>query len=346
MDWTSNLPQIGLWSGFVLLVLTVLVVDLFVIGKKSEEVPPKKALMLTGVFVLLGLAFAPVVYWVYETKLMGADALSHAKEPMTGLIAVQEYLSVWVLEYSMSVDNLFVFTLIFGHFAVPPKYQHRVLFWGILGALAFRALMIGLGQGLVHAFEPVLILFGAVLLWTAFKMLKSDDDHFDPDKSIALKIARFFYPVTPELHGDRFFVKVDLGNGLVKAATPLFMVLCVVEATDVLFAIDSVPAALGQSRESFIVYTANVFAIMGLRSLYFAIAGLMKWFRFLKISLAVILIFIGVKMLITPELKWIGWSGKHLPTWLSLSVIGAALFCGVVASVIFKPKDEADKKAA
>lgn len=369
----ASTTPIFLWAGFVVLVLAILFVDLFILGRKREAVPTGKALMLTGLFVTLGLAFSGAIYLIYDNGLMGADRKTFAGEAMTGMAAWQEYMVVWVLEYSMSVDNLFVFTLIFTHFAVPDKFQHRVLFWGILGAIVFRGAMILAGQSLVHMFEPMLILFGLVLLWTAAKMLKSEDDHYDPSKSIALKVARFFFPVTDRLHDDKFFIRHGMdqvwdkghvgeaqrdviGRKALKVgtlvATPLFLVLCVVEATDILFAIDSVPAALGSSKEPFIIFTANVFAILGLRALYFAIARLMSAFRFLKVSLAVILAFIGLKMMLTPALPFIKtgtdaaglpthWQGLHLPTWLSLSVIGASLAIGIVLSLALPKKKEA-----
>jgi tellurite resistance protein TerC len=350
------MTQTLLWAGFVVFVLAMLFVDLFIIGHRkpgpgetegSSVVPPKTALTITAVFVTLALLFTGVVYAVYQNQLMGAGALDFNKHPMTGATAVGEYLSVWVLEYAMSVDNLFVFTLVFSFFKVEAKYQHRVLFWGILGALILRALMIVLGAALVKSFAPILILFGLVLVWTSFKMLKSEDDKFDPSKSLAIRLVKKFFPVTDRIECNRFFVHAPVGKlqadgtcQVVRAATPLFLVLCVVEATDLLFAVDSIPAAFGTTREPFIIFTANVFAIMGLRSLYFAIAGLIDMFRYLKPALAGILLFIGVKMIITPELPLIGWKGFHIHTALSLGIIISLLIAGVVASVLHKPKKE------
>jgi tellurite resistance protein TerC len=364
--------SLAIWAGFVALVLVILFVDLFVVSRGSHEIPPRRALGLTAVFATLGILFSAVVYVVYDRGLMGAGAMTYSGAPMTGLAAWQEYVSVWVLEYSMSVDNLFVFTLVFTHFAVPPKYQHRVLFWGIMGALIFRGLMIGLGAGLVGRFEPVLIVFGLILLWTAFKMLKSGEEDFDPSKSLALRVARLFFPVTDRLHGERFFVRASeiapaeaeaghpvgvSAQQLVKTgalyATPLFLVLCVVEATDILFAVDSVPVALGQSKEPFIIFSANVFAILGLRALYFAISSLIHAFRYLKPALAIILIFIGIKMILTPKLAFIKtgvdasgasqhWQGLHIDTEWSLGVIGACLVGGVVLSLLVPEKAKAE----
>jgi tellurite resistance protein TerC len=349
------MTQTLLWTGFVLFVLGMLFVDLFIVsrGKDGQQltIPPKKALGITAIFVTLALFFAAVVYVVYDQKLMGASALSHTKEPMTGTIAVGEYLSVWMLEYAMSVDNLFVFTLVFSFFRVPAQYQHRVLFWGILGALVLRGVMIAVGATLVQLFAPILILFGVVLVWTAFKMLKSEDEKFDPSKSVAIKIVKRFFPITDRVDGEKFFVDAPVGPAqpdgtrkIVRAATPLFLVLCVVEATDLLFAVDSIPAAFGQSTEPFIIFTANVFAILGLRSLYFAIAGLMDMFRYLKPALAGILFFIGVKMMFTPELPFLGWKGFHVNTLVSLAVIMVLLAAGIVASLLHKPRRSADNE--
>jgi tellurite resistance protein TerC len=352
------LPGI-LWAGLIALVLAVLLIDLFVVSKPNQAVPPRKALAMTGVFLVMGLLFSGVVYFIYDRGLMGPGQLTSAGQPMTGAAAWGEYVAVWLLEYSMSVDNLFVFTLIFAHFKVPPQHQHRVLFWGIIGALVFRALMIGLASSLVTLFQPVLIVFGLILLWTAYKML-TQDEQYDPSKSLALRAARLVFPVTDQFHGPRFFARYGLDNvwdpghtgkplkvGTLMA-TPLFLVLCVVEATDVLFAVDSVPAAFGQSRTMFIIFAANVFAILGLRSLYFAIASLISAFRFLKIALAVILVFIGIKMILTPRLTFIPtgtdaagnpthWMGLHLHWAISLGVIGSCLAIGVIASLVAKP---------
>ncbi|MDP1662256.1 MAG: TerC/Alx family metal homeostasis membrane protein [Phycisphaerales bacterium] len=352
------MTQALLWTGFVVFVLGMLFVDLFVVsrGKKGEQlvIPPKKALGITAIFVSLAVMFGAVVYVVYDNQWMGEGALTFAGKPMTGGAATAEYFSVWMLEYAMSVDNLFVFTLVFSFFKVEAKYQHRVLFWGILGALILRGLMIGLGAALVAAFAPILILFGLVLVWTAFKMLKSDDEKFDPSKSLAIRLVKKIFPVTEKIECQSFFVLTPLGpvladgtRSVVRAATPLFLVLCVVEATDLLFAVDSIPAAFGQSKQPFIIFTANVFAILGLRSLYFAIAGLIDMFRYLKPALAGILLFIGVKMIVTPELAFIPtgtdaagnpthWMGFHIHTLVSLGVIVTLLGSGVAASLLFK----------
>lgn len=372
-----------LWASLPVIVLVVMVLDLFVISKKNEIIPARKALLLTGGFVLLGLAYSGVIYYAFENNWF-PGAITFGGKPMTGAAAWGEYISVWLTEYSMSVDNLFVFTVIFSTFAVPAKYQHRVLLWGIIGALILRAIMITLGAGLVNLFEPILIFFGLILVWTAYKMLASGDSHADPNNNIALKIAKKFFPVTTHLHGERFFVRctkeqaasdahlaaeehvghkppadlaptvVPVGNNagkLLLHATPLFLVLCVVEATDVIFAVDSVPAAFGSSKTPFIVFAANVFAILGLRALFFAIASMIRAFAYLKYALVLVLVGIGIKLMLTPKLTFIKlgvnadgtprtWQGWHPPEWLSPTFIAICIIGGIAASLLLAPKSE------
>ncbi|MGD9688674.1 MAG: TerC/Alx family metal homeostasis membrane protein [Phycisphaerales bacterium] len=350
-----------LWTGFLALVAAILYVDLGVLHKHSHRITPGKALRNTGVFVLMALSFAVAIFVIYENQWMGAERLSFAGKPLTGATATIEYLSVWLLEYMLSVDNLFVFTLVFAHFSVPQQHQHRVLFWGILGALILRGAMIGAGSALVAAFHWVLYIFGAILIFTAIKMLVSGDGHFDPARSFTLRIARRLFPITGELHGERFFVRQIVDHRRVLMATPLLLVLLVVEATDVVFAIDSIPVAFGQTREPFIIFTSNVFAIMGLRSLYFALAGLMGMFKYLKVSLSMILVFVGVKMIIEHPVEaiplskipglglsdWqIGFAGIDVSAGVSLGVIVSALAVGVIASIMSRRAAlEREKKA-
>ncbi len=328
----------SLWVGFLAIVGVILALDLGVLNKHSRTISPARALLNTGVFVFMALAFTVVIYVVYDRSLMG-ESFAMDGQPMTGAAASTEYLSTWLLEYALSVDNLFVFTIIFTHFSVPQQHQHRVLFWGILGALILRGVMIGAGSALVETFYWVLYLFGILLIYTAFKMVFAGDKPYDPNKSFMLRLARAFFPVTNELHGEKFFVHVKpetvgrTGSALVRAATPLFLVLLVVEATDVMFALDSIPAAFGQTKEPFIIFTSNVFAIMGLRSLYFALAGLMAAFKYLKISLALILVFVGVKLMIVHPVAWLGFPGYHITSPVSLGVIVTSLAAGVLASL-------------
>jgi tellurite resistance protein TerC len=372
-----------LWASLPLIVVVVLILDLFVISKKNEIIPARKALMLTGFFVLLGLLYSGVVYLAFDSNWF-PDAKTFSGQPMTGAAAWGEYISVWLTEYSMSVDNLFVFTVIFSSFAIPPKYQHRVLLWGILGALILRAIMITVGAELVQNFEPILIFFGLILVWTAYKMLTSGDSHADPNNNIALKIAKKIFPVTTHLHGERFFVRctteqaasdahladeehkgkkpvaevaptlVPIGHPagkLLLHATPLFLVLCVVEATDVIFAVDSVPAAFGSSKTPFIVFSANVFAILGLRALYFAISSMIRAFAYLKYALVLVLVGIGIKLMLTPKLTFIKlgtnpdgttkiWEGMHLPGWISPTFIAVCIVGGIAASLLLAPKEQ------
>ncbi|CAN5717036.1 TerC family protein [soil metagenome] len=335
--YTSDdlVEQALLWGGFIAFILCVVVFDLFFVGKRHQEIKPAKALVLTGIFVGMGLLFAPVLFWIYSANL------GHVASGITGGVmeqpgvspgeAVAQYLQAWLLEYSLSVDNLFIFTLVFTHFKVEKSSQHRVLFWGIIGALVFRGLMIAAGAALISAAWWVLYLFAAILLYTAIKLAFSKDDHhIDFDNSRIVRLVRRLVPLTTKYDGDRFFL-VEAGK---RFATPLLIVLVIIESTDIVFALDSIPAAFGVTREPFIVFAANMFAIMGLRSLYFALAGLMNSFSYLKYSLAAVLGFIAVKMLIAHEVSAIGFPGYPVPTWLSLSVIVIALAAGIVASII------------
>ena len=252
---------------------------------------------------------------------------------MDGLRAAALFLTGYLVEYSLSIDNIFVIALIFAHFRIPPENQHRVLFWGILGALIMRGVMIAAGATLIARFEFIIYIFGAILLVAAWKMLRSnEDDKPDLEKMITVRFARRVLPLTTEFHGNAFFTEV--GGRL--AATPLFLALLIVEVTDLVFAVDSIPAIFSLDKdtmkaEPFLVFTSNVFAILGLRSLFFALAGLLRLFRYLKYSVAMILFFVAAKMLLEH------WIGKVSPL-LTLSFIGLCLAVGVLASVWIKPK--------
>lgn len=255
----------------------MLALDLGVFHRKEHEVRPKEALIWVGVWVGLALLFNLGVWWYFGHDKAG------------------EFLAGYLLEEALSVDNLFVFIVIFGFFRVPPIYQHRVLFWGILGALAMRAVFIFAGIALVTRFDWLFVPFGVFLAFTGVKILsqKDDGEGADPEKSILVRYFRKLVPMVTEFHGPRFLIRKE-GK---LYATPLLLVLVVVEATDVVFAVDSIPAVLGVSHDPFIVYTSNIFAIMGLRSLYFVIAGIMDKFRYLKVGLGLVLVFIGLKMI-------------------------------------------------
>ena len=345
------MQQLTLWGGFVIFVLGVVALDLFFVSKKGQEISTRKALFLTAGFVTLGLLFTPLLDWIYTTNfagvaapLLAGTATVPAQPALTGREAVAQFLQAWLLEYSLSVDNLFVFALIFAHFQVPKESQHRVLLWGIIGALILRALMIGIGAAAVAAFHWLLYLFGALLIFTAFKLATTkDDEHKDFEKSIVVRLTRRVVRLTPHYSADKFLIKAPITPGsteLALFATPLLLVLIVIESTDVMFAIDSIPAAFGVTKEPFIIFSANIFAILGLRSLYFALAGLMESFRYLKYSLAVVLGFIGVKMLIEypiESIPWlnihVGWAGLKIPTVISLAIICVALTLGIAASL-------------
>jgi len=264
-----------------------------------------------------------------------AQAALNAPDRKIAWQATLEFLSGWLIEYSLSLDNIFVIAIIFAHFGIPKVYQHRVLFWGILGALVMRGIMIALGAVLISQFQWILYVFGAFLIFTAFKLLRNDEHASSPEDGFVYKLARKLFPFHPELEGQKFFIRKD--NRL--WMTPLFLVLLIVEGTDVVFAVDSIPAIFAITQDPFLVFTSNVFAILGLRSLYFALAAMMDKFRFIKVSLAVVLAFIGAKMIM---LYW----HIHLPTAVSLGVIVAVLATGVIASLIIPPKKPHDDHPA
>jgi tellurite resistance protein TerC len=265
---------------------------------------------MSAIWISLALAFAALVHqWMGPVKTV-------------------EFLSGYLLEEALSVDNLFVFILLFAYFKVPPEEEKTVLFWGIIGALIMRGLFIWAGVALVQRFHWILYLFGVFLIWTGFQLIRKGEEQRDPSRNVVLKFCRRFLPLSDTYVQKRFFVRRE-GRIL---ATPLFVVLLVVETTDILFATDSIPAILAITRDPFIVYTSNVFAILGLRSLYFALSGLMKLFHYLNYGLSVVLIFIGAKMLLPEKFQ--------LPTWVALAVIAGVLATSVVLSVVF-PKPEA-----
>ena len=300
-----------LWIGFNLFVLAMLAIDLGVFHRKSHTVGFKEALGWTVAWITLALCFNAGV-WHFAG---GPKAL--------------EFLTGYVIEYSLSADNVFVFAMLFSYFAVPAHYQHKVLFWGILGALVMRLLMILLGTALIAKFAWIIYVFGAFLVFTGVKMLLKSDEEIHPERNPLVRLFKRLMPVTPEFRGDRFFVRE---NGVL-LATPLFVGLLMVEFTDVVFAVDSIPAIFAVTRDPFIVYTSNVFAILGLRSLYFALAGMMDKFHYLKTGLGVVLSFVGVKMLLAH-------TAYKIDTVLSLGVIVAILTTAVVVSLLRPRKVE------
>ena len=293
------------WAGFLGFVAVMLALDLGVFNRKSHVVTLKEALGWCAVWFGLAMAFNLLV-----SQKMGTQA---------GL----EFFTGYIVELCLSVDNVFVFIVIFQYFRVEPRYQHRVLFWGILGAVVMRALFIFAGISLINAFHWIIYVFGAFLVYTGIKLaMPKKDDGFEPEKNPAVKLARKVFPVSPHFEGGHFFTRI---HGKLHA-TPLFLVLVVVETTDVMFALDSIPAVIAITRNEFIVFTSNIFAILGLRSLYFAVSGVMQLFRFLNIGLAVILVFVGGKMLASHYIT--------VPIQLSLGIIGAVLAASIVASVL------------
>ena len=323
------------WTGFFLVVALCLAVDLGLVNKKAHAPTMREAVVASAVWVAIGLAFSAVVYLVYEFKWGGIGLEHH----ITGGRAAQEYVTAYLIEEALSVDNIFVMALVLRFFRVPAEYQHRVLFWGIIGAVLFRGLMIWAGIELVTSFDWIFYVFGAVLLYTAWKMLFGDDDEIDPGTSWVVRAATKVLPIDNKFHDIRFRTVV---NGK-RVFTLLFLVVLVVEATDVVFAVDSIPAILGFTNESFIVMTSNVFAILGLRSLYFVVAGAMREFRYLKLAVSVILVLVAIKMLMHDVLE--AKEGDHTVATISLIAVAGILTIGIVASVIANRRD-AQKPAA
>jgi tellurite resistance protein TerC len=309
------------WIVFIAFVLIFLALDLGVFHKNDHVIKSKEAGIWTAIWVTIAFSFSGVIYWLFNSGLI---------DNPTGLTpnnAVLKYITGYLIELSLSVDNIFVIAVIFSSFKIPPLYQHRVLFWGILGAIVFRALMIFFGVALIIRFEWIIYIFGIFLLYTAFKMLKGDENDFDPKNSFVFKQIKKIYPITTSMHGHDFFVK-RIG---VNAATPLFVALIVIELTDILFALDSIPAILAITTDPFIVFTSNILAILGLRSMYFLISRMLEKFRYINYSLVVILAFVGLKMLFSHYLE--------LPEWVSIVVISVALASGVLSSMFIKERD-------
>lgn len=331
------------YAAFVLLVVFFLALDLGVFNRKAHEVSVKEAVTWTAIWVSCALAFAAAIYFIYEHHWLGFGrgvtvAVGEAPRDLRGTEATGLYLVCWLLEYALSLDNIFVIAIIFRFFAVPARNQHRVLFWGILGALILRGIMIGIGAVMVREFHWVIYLLGGFLIFTGIKMLRHSDEEVHPDANILVRLAKKVFPVTPALHGEKFFIIQD-GR---RFMTPLLLVLLAVETTDVIFAVDSIPAAFGVTQDAFIIFTSNIFAILGLRSLYFALAAFMGKFEKLKYSLALILVFIGVKMLVPLAGSVVpAWKGAHIPNVWSLGTIAFALVAGVLWSLASSEKPAA-----
>jgi tellurite resistance protein TerC len=297
-------PDLVSWIIFAVIVGGLLFVDLFVFHREAHPVRMREAGAWVAVWVALGLAFGG---WIFLTR---------------GSTSGAEYLAGYLIEYSLSMDNVFVFAVLFAYFGIPAQYQHRLLFWGVFGAIVFRAIFIVAGIALLESFHFVVYVFGVLLLFTAWRMVTAGTDNVDPSGNPILRIMRRVIRVTPDFDGQKFFTR---RNGALWA-TPLFAALVVIETSDIMFAIDSVPAILAITTDTFIVFTSNAFAIMGLRSLYFLLAGLIERFEYLKYGLAALLAFAGLKMLLSDIV--------HLDVWLSLGIIVAILLASVAISLL------------
>jgi tellurite resistance protein TerC len=347
------------WIAFISLVLTMLALDLGVFHRKAHVVSVKEAIGWSAVWISLGLSFSVLVYFAYEGHWFGLGNVVDVVDGLTndGAAATEKYLTGYVVEKSLSVDNIFVISVIFGYFAVPPIYQHRVLFWGILGALLMRGAMIGLGAKLIAEFHWVLYVFAIFLILTALKMLFLKPQESNLDLNFAVRLTRRLFPVTARFHGEHFVVRAGapashesefpgapaVRDQVVEKArpgtlllTPLALALIMVETTDLIFAVDSIPAIFAITGDPFLVFTSNVFAILGLRSLYFALASMIEKFRYLKTALALVLMIVGVKMLLAEMLKLA--IGEHFNLYL-LAVVLAILAIGVACSLFADARD-------
>lgn len=316
------------WILFLLAVVLILALDLGVFNKNPHIISTKEASKWTLIWVTLSFLFSGVIYWLYTTDYIeNPDNLKPA-------VASMKFITGYLIELSLSVDNIFVIAIIFASFKIPQKYQHRVLFWGILGAVVFRGLMIFFGVMLIHKFAWITYVFGAFLIFTALKMLFSrDDDDFKPKDSFVYKTLGKIIPITSDMEGEKFFISTKAAK---RTATPLFVALIVIEVMDVLFALDSVPAILAITSDPFLVFSSNIFAILGLRSMYFFLANMLTRFSFLEYSLVAILAFVGIKMILHDFIE--------VPEWASLSFIALSLLVGILVSLKYgKNAEEATK---
>lgn len=308
------------WGIFIACIILFLALDLGVFHKNPHVIRTKEAAIWSVIWLVVALSFSGVIYWLFSNGLVENPTDLTPKE------AVLKYVTGYFIELSLSIDNVFVIAIIFSSFAIPPKYQHEVLFWGILGAIIFRAIMIVFGVTLINKFDWIIYVFGAFLLYTAFKMLTSREESFNPKTSKIYRILRKFLPLTNEMDGDKFFIH-RMG---IRAATPLFVALIVIELSDILFALDSIPAILAITADPFIVFSSNILAVLGLRSMYFLVSRMLDNFRFLNYSLVVILAYVGIKMIISHHIE--------IAEWFSLTVIGVSLATGVILSLAIPVK--------
>lgn len=306
-----------IWISFFVIIAIILALDLGVFNKNPHIISTKEATKWTVIWVTVSFLFSGVIYWIYNNEFI------ENPDNLKPLGASIKYITGYLIELSLSIDNIFVIAIIFSAFKIPQKYQHRVLFWGILGAIFFRGLMIYFGVLIIHKFAWTTYIFGAFLIYTAIKMLTNgEEDQFEPKKSLVYKTLKKVIPISNHIDGERFFVK----RRHLTAATPLFVALVVIEVMDVVFAVDSVPAILAITHDPFLVFSSNIFAILGLRSMYFFLANMLEKFSYLEYSLIVILTFVGVKMILQDFIE--------IPEWASLAVIALSLTLGVIISLL------------
>jgi tellurite resistance protein TerC len=343
-----------IWIAFIAFFISMLALDLGVFHRRTKVISVRQALAWSAVWMSMGLSFSVFVYFAYDGQWFDLGTTVDVVDGLvnSGALATEKYLTGYIIELSLSVDNIFVIALIFGAFGVPPMYQHKLLFWGILGALVLRGVMIGIGAALIAEFHWILYVFAVFLIVTAIRMLVMKESEPDPHNSFAARLLRRFFPITERYHGGHFAVRAGSPESLESAVpgepslpdavvdnarpgalllTPMALALILVETTDLIFAVDSIPAIFAITGDPFLVYTSNMFAILGLRSLYFALAGMVKKFRYLKLSLVMILLLVGVKMLLAEWLK--GMLGEHFNLYL-LTVVVSILAIGVFASLI------------
>lgn len=315
------------WIVFIAFILCALAIDLGVFNRSPHVIKPKEATIWTSIWVLCAVIFSGVIYLSFKNEWIANPT------NLTPENAVIKYITGYLIELSLSVDNIFVIAIIFSAFAIPEKYRHEVLFYGVLGAIIFRAVMIIFGVALINKFSWIIYVFGVFLIYTAVRMLLHKTEDFDPTTSKMFRFIKKFFPVTHEMEGDKFFIKREGA----RLATPLFIALIIIELTDVFFAIDSIPAILAITADPFIVFSSNILAVMGLRSMFFLISGMLNKFRFINYSLVAILAFVGIKMLLSHNIEF--------PEWFSLSFIVLALAVGIVASNLIPEKNQGDATA-
>ncbi|NGY38409.1 TerC family protein [Flavobacterium sp. XN-5] len=315
------------WICFITAILLFLALDLGVFNKTPHIISTKEASKWTGIWVTISFLFSGVVYWLYSNNYVANP------DGLKPLAASIKFITGYLIELSLSVDNIFVIAVIFSAFKIPKKYQHRVLFWGIIGAIVFRGIMIYFGVLLIHKFAWTTYVFGAFLFYTAVKMLFTDDEkEFEPKKSLVYRVLKKIIPVSTHIDGEHFFVK----RKHITAATPLFVALIVIEVMDVIFALDSVPAILAITSDPFLVFSSNIFAILGLRSMYFFLANMLEKFKYLEFSLIAILSFVGLKMLLHDFIE--------IPEWGSLAFIAFSLIAGIVVSLRMSKKEMTEEE--